>query len=79
MYVKWTCVNWICLLQVTASENVNDHLTCMIEAHDQLNINFSKWTIYKLKRYKDILCDLMKKSEKDLHPDVKDATIHFID
>ena len=51
----------------------------MIEAHDQLNINFSKWTIYKLKRYKDILCDLMKKSENDLHPDVKDATKRFID
>lgn len=69
----------MCLLQVTASANENDHLTCMIEAHDQLNINFSKWTIYRLKQYKDMLCDLMKKSEKNLHPDVKDATKHFID
>lgn len=51
----------------------------MIEAHDQLNINFSKWTIYRLKQYKDILCDLMKNSEKDLHSDVKDAIKHFID
>ncbi|CAC5407585.1 unnamed protein product [Mytilus coruscus] len=64
---------------ITCSDSVNDHLTCLVESHDQLFIDYMKWTIYKKRQYKDILNELMEKSESIIHPDIVDNVTAFLE
>lgn len=64
---------------VTSSDSTSDHMICLMISHNQLKIDFSKWTVVKIKQYSDILSDFMDKCEKDVHPNVRTAVKVFLD
>ncbi|XP_063413365.1 uncharacterized protein LOC134695847 isoform X1 [Mytilus trossulus] len=63
---------------ITCSDSVSDHLTCLVVSHDQLFIDYMKWTIYKKRQYKDILNELMEQSSI-IHPDIMDSVKDFLE
>ncbi|VDI74499.1 Hypothetical predicted protein [Mytilus galloprovincialis] len=63
---------------ITCSDSVSDHLTCLVVSHDQLFIDYTKWTIYKRRQYKDILNVLMEQSSI-IHPDIMDNVKDFLE